>query len=150
MVKKSPNGQSEVETLSQYVKRIMDEKHLKVHDVEVRSGKGIADAYVANIVSGVAKNPSVDKLKALAVGLGVDEDDVFLVARGLPLSKRGQRRGGEPWPAHVLLKAMERIVASLELTKILQAVLQMSPKEAKDMLKFIESKQPPDKPKENE
>jgi transcriptional regulator with XRE-family HTH domain len=150
MVKKRPSNQSEVETLSQYVKRIMEEKHLKVHDVEVRSGKGIADAYVANIVNGLARNPSVDKLKALAVGLGEPEEDVFLVARSLPLSERGQRRGGEPWPAHVLLRAMDRIVASLEMTKIVQALLQMTPKEVKGVLKFIESKRKPGKPGGNE
>ena len=149
MVKKRPGNQSEVETLSQYVKRIMEEKQLKVHDVEVRSGKGIADAYVANIVNGLARNPSVDKLKALAVGLGEPEDDVFLVARGLPLSERGRRRGGEPWPAHVLLRAMDRIVASLDLTKIVQALLQMSPKDMKDVLKLIESKRKPEKPEGN-
>jgi transcriptional regulator with XRE-family HTH domain len=144
MVKKKPSGQSEVETLSQYVKRIMQEKQLKAHDVEVRSGKGIADAYVVNIMNGLARNPSVDKLKALAVGLGEPEEDVFLVARGLPLSERGQRRGGDPWPAHVLLKAMDRIVASLELTRIVQSILQMSPKEVKGALKFIESKRKPE------
>jgi transcriptional regulator with XRE-family HTH domain len=139
MVNDSPNRQPGVETLGQYVKRILDEKQLTMTDVEERSENGIADAYVANIVKGVAKNPSVDKLKALAVGLGEPEDDVFKVARGLPLDYV-EEGGRDPWPGTVLAKAIDKIVTSPELTKILQALMQMSLKELKAVLKYIESR----------
>jgi len=139
MVKDRPGNHPGVETLSQYVKRIMDEKHLTMVDVEERSEKRIADAYVANIMNGLARNPSVDKLKALAVGLGEPEDDVFKVARGLPLDYV-EEGGRDPWPGMILAKAIEKIVTSPELTKILQALMQMSLKELKAVLKYIESR----------
>lgn len=74
-----------IETLAQYVARIIKEKDLKHHEVKELSGGRITDGYVRGIMTGKASNPSVDKLKALAKGLGVLEDEIFKVARGLPL-----------------------------------------------------------------
>jgi len=142
MVKDRPDNHPGVETLSQYVRRILEEKHLTMTDVEQRSEKGIADAYVANIVKGLAANPSVDKLKALAAGLGEPEDDVFKVARGLPLDYVEQG-GRDPWPGTILAKAIEKIVTSPELTKILQALMQMSLIELKAVLRYVESRKKP-------
>ena len=85
MNKSDTDEQPKAETLGEYIKRIMGEKQLTMKKVENRSGHKIADAYIANIVKGIARNLSVDKLKALAVGLGEPEDTVFRVARGLPL-----------------------------------------------------------------
>ncbi len=84
MGKSDTNEPPRVETLGQYVKRIMSEKQLTLKEVEARSGRKIGDAYVAHIVRGAARNLSVDKLKALAVGLGEPEDTIFKVARGVP------------------------------------------------------------------
>lgn len=77
--------QPKVETLAEYVRRIMQEKQFTLREVQKLSGHKIADAYVANIVRGTARNLSVDKLKALAIGLGEPEETVFKVARGVPL-----------------------------------------------------------------
>ena len=77
--------QPKLETLGEYVKRILSEKQLTLREIQERNGHNIADAYVANIMRGIARNLSVDKLKALAVGLGEPEETVFKVARGVPL-----------------------------------------------------------------
>lgn len=69
------------ETLMDYVRRVMDEKGLKPGDVQRNSRGKISDSYVNTILT-EPKNLSVEKLKALALGLGVPEDDVFDVARG--------------------------------------------------------------------
>jgi transcriptional regulator with XRE-family HTH domain len=114
-----------VETLAQYVTRVMQEKKLRPKDVERRSGGEIDDAYVIKIMKGITTNPSISKTQALAQGLGVDEEELFRVARGLPL-KGKQVRGGEPWPGPVLTKAIERIVASPELTRAVQTLLSRS------------------------
>jgi transcriptional regulator with XRE-family HTH domain len=135
-----------IETLSQYVKRILIEKQFTHKSVEERSEKGITDAYVGSIVNGSAKNPSVDKLKALAVGLDEPEDEVFKVARGLPLNYQ-EGVTYDPWPGTVLAKAMERIVSSADLTKIVQALLLMSFKDRQAVWKNIESMNKP-KPKD--
>jgi transcriptional regulator with XRE-family HTH domain len=138
MANDRPDKHQRIETLSQYVKRILKEKQMTMKNVQERSQGGIADAYVGSIVNGVAKNPSVDKLKALAAGLGEPEDDVFKVARGLPLDYEAEA-SRDPWPGTILAKAIGRIVSSPELTKILHALLQMSLKELQAMLKYIES-----------
>src|SRR3977135_988578 len=69
--------------LSQYVERVMKEKRLSRRDVKLRSGGEITDSYVSGIVSGTAKNLSVEKLKALARGLRVREMELIRVAFGL-------------------------------------------------------------------
>lgn len=138
MIKGKQDKQPKVETLGEYVKRILDEKQLTMYDVEVRSEKRIADAYVANVLSGVAKNLTVDKLKALAAGLGEPEDDVFKVARRLPPDYE-EDQGGELWSTGGIIKAIEKVMATPEMTKILRAMMQMSLKEMRVMLKYIES-----------
>lgn len=138
MIKGKPNKRPKVETLGEYVKRILEEKHLTMYDVEVRSERRIADAYVANVLTGVAKNLTVDKLKALAVGIGEPEDDVFKVARGLPLD-RAEERGGEPWSPGGVIKALETVMASPELTKILRALMKMSLRDMRAVLKYVDS-----------
>jgi transcriptional regulator with XRE-family HTH domain len=125
-----------VETLAQYVTRIMKGRGLNPRDVEARSGKTIADAYVTKIMKGTATNPSILKLKSLAVGLGVDEDEVFKVARRLPI--KAKATVGEPWPAPVLIKAMDRIVSSPEITKAVKHLLTLAPEKLKRLLKIIE------------
>lgn len=71
------------ETLEQYVKRVLREKGLTLSDVERRAGGTISDSYVAGITNGNVRNLTLDKLKALARGLGVTEDKIIAVASGL-------------------------------------------------------------------
>ena len=83
--------------LSHYVDRVMKEKHLSRRDVKLRSGGEITDSYVSGIISGSAKNLSVEKLKALARGLRVREMELIRVAFGLSDEfKGGPARVGEP------------------------------------------------------
>jgi transcriptional regulator with XRE-family HTH domain len=70
------------DSLESYVRRVMKEKKLKPGDVQRQSKGGVSDSYIGNILAGQSSNLTVDKLKALALGLGVDEDEIFDVARG--------------------------------------------------------------------
>jgi transcriptional regulator with XRE-family HTH domain len=70
------------ESLDQYVRRVIKEKGLSLSDVERRSGGTISDSYVCGIINGNVGSLTIAKLKALAQGLGVPEDEVFAVARG--------------------------------------------------------------------
>lgn len=65
------------EGLDRYVRRILKEKNLTLSDVERRADSNISDSYVHGISTGSIKNLSVDKLKALARGLGVRESQLF-------------------------------------------------------------------------
>lgn len=71
------------ENLDQYVQRVLKEKGLSPSAVEQRSGGRISDSYIYSILSGNIGSLTVAKLKALALGLGVAEDEVFAAARGL-------------------------------------------------------------------
>ena len=109
-----------METLAQYVDRIMKEKNLKSWDVEARSiaaGNRIADSYVDNIVKGITTNPSVEKLNALADGLGVDKIEIFKVASGIEDPE-------DSWTPETLLKAFEKM-------------LHLTPKEIKQVKKIL-------------
>lgn len=70
------------ESLDRYVRRILKERGLSYADVEERSQGAISDSYIGNIVTGTVGSVTVAKLKALARGLDVSEDEIFAVARG--------------------------------------------------------------------
>lgn len=73
---------TERETLADYVRRVRNEKRLSLREVSLRSGGQIANSHISRIESGEARGVSVDKLRSLAKGLGVPEDELFSIARG--------------------------------------------------------------------
>lgn len=91
---------SKPESLSDYVRRIRQEKNLSTPDVERLSGGKITDAYVSRIENGHVKNVSPEKLMALAKGLQVPEDEIFSIARGKSL---------EPMTPHDFISALEAL-----------------------------------------
>jgi transcriptional regulator with XRE-family HTH domain len=76
-----------LESLAEYVRRIIYEKKLTIREVARRSDGRITQGYVGGIVQGLHTNLSVEKLKALATGLHVDEAEIFNVARGLSVAE---------------------------------------------------------------
>lgn len=79
------NGQKKLEDLADYVSRVRFEKDLSQRDVEIKSGHSISKGYIGQIENRTVLGRSVtpQKLQALAKGLGVSEDEVFDVARGV-------------------------------------------------------------------
>ena len=132
---------AERETLAQYVARIIKEKDLKHHEVKELSGGRITDGYVRGIMTGKASNPSVDKLKALAQGLGVSEDEIFRVARGLPPESNGKTKGQEA-DYQVILDLMVASRKNRTLAELLSEASRLSLKsqeEAVKLLKYLNS-----------
>jgi len=121
--------------LGEYVKRVMKLKGLTQKDVQRMSGGRITDGYVASITTGRAKNLSVDKLRALADGLGVDTDELFHVACGL----RGPDGSGvsNASDSLVILETVQQAVMSPAVTQILHEVVSLSPEERAGLLGFI-------------
>jgi transcriptional regulator with XRE-family HTH domain len=121
--------------LGEYVKRVMKLKGLTQKDVQRMSGGRITDGYVASITTGRAKNLSVDKLRALADGLGVDTDELFHVACGL----RGLDGGGmsKAPDSLMILETVQQAVMSPAVTQILHEVVGLSPEERAGLLSFI-------------
>lgn len=121
--------------LGEYVKWVMRLKGLTQKDVQRLSGGKITDGYVASITTGRAGNLSVEKLKALADGLGVDLDDLFHVASGRPeRSDEGNRSATDPL---VILDTVQKVIASPDVSEILNEVVNLSPEERASLLGFI-------------
>jgi transcriptional regulator with XRE-family HTH domain len=74
------------ESLADYVRRMRHEKDLSLADVSERSGNRIGRTHINRIENGELTNVGFDKLRALAKGLGVPEEEVFAVARGKSVS----------------------------------------------------------------
>lgn len=79
--------------LGSYVSQMMEAAGLSARQVAERSGHRITAAYVTGIMKGSAANPSVEKLKALAQGLGVCRDELFNVACGGPSGELPRKMG---------------------------------------------------------
>jgi transcriptional regulator with XRE-family HTH domain len=109
------------------VKRVIEEKALTLHDVELLSGKRITDTYVGNIISGEASNPSIDKIQALARGLGVEVVDLFKAAVGKSDEQEaGEKQGGEDaTQALMVVRMMESIVLNEALREIVTQLMKM-------------------------
>jgi transcriptional regulator with XRE-family HTH domain len=122
--------------LSRYVERVMKEKHLSRRDVKLRSGGKITDSYVSGIISGSAKNLSVDKLKALARGLRVREMELIRVAFGLS-DERVPRRVADQSHNLLLLDITKKAVISNDVAEIVQEVIKLSPAERAVVLQYV-------------
>lgn len=79
------------ETLKDYVRRIVttkpDMSHVKVAKRAKKLGGDISAGYVNTVIQGLVKDPGVNSVKSLALGLGEPEDDVFEIARGKQLAE---------------------------------------------------------------
>jgi transcriptional regulator with XRE-family HTH domain len=86
------------EDLADFVRRILKDKNLTTRDVEERArrkGKSINNGYVSRIVSRTATNLTVDRLKALALGLGVRQKDIFDRVLDEPLESEAEYQGSD-------------------------------------------------------
>jgi transcriptional regulator with XRE-family HTH domain len=122
--------------LSHYVDRVMKEKHLSRRDVKLRSGGEITDSYVSGIISGSAKNLSVEKLKALARGLRVREMELIRVAFGLTDEREVHRT---PDQSHhlVLVDISRKTVLSNDVAEIVQEIIGLTPADRMVVLQYV-------------
>jgi transcriptional regulator with XRE-family HTH domain len=124
---RSGEGTGDSEDLRQYVKRTLKLKRLSLRDVQRRSGGDITQGYVGAIIKGTNSNLTVDKLKALARGLGVDEDEIFLVARGAQGQREARARLSDQAQALSILELLQKTVSDVEMLEILSLLAQLSP-----------------------
>ena len=120
--------------LSEYIRKTMKAKKLKAIDVEERSGRKIADSYLSDIVNEKTKNISVAKVNALAEGMGVDNWEVFQAASGHKVIHEEDAA----WPNDTLVRTMEKVRKSADLTAVLKAVVGLTPGKLKALRKQLE------------
>src|SRR5215471_13732200 len=113
------------DSLRECIARIMKEKGLRVRDIRRRSGATITESYISEILKGVAANPSIEKLTALARGLGVDPVELFSVAAGGIFDDESRRLGDRSYAVRVI-DMMRRIALSPDLIAIAQEIGQLS------------------------
>src|SRR5260370_29794804 len=112
-----------MEKLRAYIREVMDKKGLSEWQIEKRAKGKIRDSYVKDILSGRTKSISVEKLNALAEGLGIEGIDLYRVASGehLPYIQ------ADPWPSELLFKTLDRIIHAPDLGAIVRALTKAKP-----------------------
>ncbi|MEK6322794.1 MAG: helix-turn-helix domain-containing protein [Acidobacteriota bacterium] len=124
--------------LPQYVSRVMKAKGLSARDVAARSGQRITAAYVTGIKKGTAANPSVDKIIALAAGLGADRYEVFDMACEPQEAEAEQPRVNERLQSVELLDLMKRVVMNRWLMKIVENAVHLRAKDLEALLGAVQ------------
>ena len=124
------------EDLSQYVARVIKEKRLSRHDVKLRSGGEITDSYVSGIISGTFTNLSVQKLKALAWGLRVDEKELIRVAFGRSKEREAHSVADQSHNL-ILVDITKKSVLSTDLAEIVHEVMKLSPADRAIVLRYV-------------
>ena len=128
---------SKKNVLDEYVKRVMKLKGLTQKDVQRLAGGRITDGYVASITTGRARNLSVDKIAALAEGLGVDRDELFHIACGTAEEPGERRENSTAVDPLMILETVQKAVASPDVIEILDRVVRLSPEERRVVLKSL-------------
>lgn len=123
-----------MDELREYIQQYLDQTGLPRLQIEKRSGGKIKDSTIEDILNGRTKSISVEKLNALAEGMGVDAIELFKIASG----KKAVFKHKDPWPSHILVKSVETIISNPELTRAVKALLAMKPARLKALLKQLE------------
>ena len=123
-----------MENLRAYIREVMKQKNLKFKDIEANSGGKIKDAYISDIMSGKTKSVGIEKLVALAQGLGVDGVDLFKAAAG----DKVDYSASDPWPGRTLVHTINQIVDNPDLTAIVKALVGLKPAKIKALRKQLE------------
>jgi transcriptional regulator with XRE-family HTH domain len=123
--------------LGRYVQRLIQQKRLTLREVERNADGQITNSYISKILNGTVTNLTVEKIAALARGLGVDGREIFDIAYGESenLSKDGQ--SNEPPDALMLIEIMQKIALSPQLMEIAQELIQLYPEEYPVVVKYV-------------
>ena len=129
--------------LSRYVSQVMKAKELSARDVAVRSGGQITSGYVMGLMKGIARNPSVDKLAALANGLGVDVHELFDAACHPTLHGNSGQQGNDTLRSLELLDVARRLAVCppaliSSLKTIADSAMILSPDELAAVARSVE------------
>ena len=126
-----------MEKLRLFVKQRMEELGISEWQVQKRANGKVSDSYVKNIISGKAKSISVEKLNALAIGLGVDGVELYKIASGEDIPQKQE----DPWPGFTVLNAIQQIMTNPDLSEIVKDLLIMKPSKIKALRKQIHGRE---------
>lgn len=121
--------------LADYVRRVMEEKHLSAVQVQRNSGGEISDTYVLKIREGKVKRPSLSRLKGLAKGLGEPEERVMMEA-GADVDQTRKKE----WTAREGIELMSVLLTNEEVREGALALARMKPEDLKRAVKYLKRK----------
>jgi len=79
-----PTEKHPITSLADYVRCVRNKKNLSLAQISARSHGRIGKTHINRIENGTVARVSLIKLRALALGLDVPEDDLIAVAQGKP------------------------------------------------------------------
>lgn len=120
------------ETLTEFIKRILRQKGLSLHDVERNSDKAITSSYLSKIMNGKVNSIGVEIVVGLAKGLDVDPFDVFAAVLG-----RTSREGEVS--SSLLIDIMQKVVADPQLVNVIRKWPKLSVKGRAVLLQYMEA-----------
>lgn len=123
-----------MEELVKLINRVTKEKGLSILQVEKRSGNKIKDSFIFDILKGKTKTLSVEKVHALAEGLGISAIDVFKAASGQAVEFEYE----DAWTPKSILRTMDAVLDDSELTDILKRLVNANPARIKAVRKVLE------------
>jgi len=107
----------------------MKAKGFSARQVAERADDAITSGYVTGIRKGIAENPSVDKILALAKGMGVDAFELFAIACGLPERQAQLPIAKDRLDVLELLDLMRKVAVNPSLMKLIDNCSRLSAKE---------------------
>ena len=122
--------------LSRYVQRKVKEQHLSRRDVSVRSGGEIGESYVGAIMNGTCANVTIDKLRALARGIGADEMELARIALGSAVAPAIAAVTDDEHSL-ILVDIRKKVIISSDVAEIARHLVQLSPRERNSVLRFV-------------
>jgi transcriptional regulator with XRE-family HTH domain len=129
-----------METLAEYLDRVMRQKNLD--PIELAKRSGLTDSYIGRLRNGKGGNLTVETILKLARGLDVSPHELFAVASGVPVSETPQI---DP---RLLLDLMLKLINDANGLEVLRRLLTFSLDECKALLDYFEHfKQPLSKSK---
>lgn len=123
--------------LSRYVRRKLQQKKLTLREVERQAGGEITNSYISKILNGSVTNLTVDKIAALARGLGADGREIFDVVYGESEGLKDDAEVDSPPDALMLLDIMHKVALCPELMEILHEVAELYPEEYPVVFKYL-------------
>ena len=123
--------------MGRYVQRLLQQKKLTLREVERQADGQITNSYISKILNGTVTNLTVEKIAALARGLGVDGREIFEIAYGESEGLTNAPQSDGPPDALMLIDVMQKIALSPQLMEILQEVVELYPEEYPVVIKYI-------------
>jgi transcriptional regulator with XRE-family HTH domain len=115
-----------METLAQYLDRLMRQKHITPKELSRQSG--LTDSYITRLRSGKQDNPTVDTLKKLATGLGVSAHELFTAASGV------EPATGLAIDLALLLELMRKLISEPSGFEAFQRLMRLTPRQQQELL----------------